>query len=176
MSKINNWAKSFSDNTVAYGTGTQAEYFAAIGAKATAGKWYTTHSGVWVSAGAGYGPQVEFESAAARDAFVKANDGAFASTGTTAPRVNVNSVAMFVAAFKAAKGEVVVKETQAQAPKATAPAALIDVSLALALEEVEEEEKAISPRDAAIASIKAARPDRAGDEAFIAKVLSRMGL
>jgi hypothetical protein len=82
---------------------------------------------------------------------------------------------MFVAAFKAAKGEVVVKETQA--PKAVAPAALVDVNLALALEEVEEEEaKAVSPREAAIASIKAARPDRAEDEAFIAKVLSRMGL
>ncbi len=107
MSNINNWSVSFAKNTVAYGTGTQGEYFAAIGAKATAGKWFTTHEGVWVSAGAGYGPQVEFSSEALRDAFIKANDGAFASTGCgTHARVNVNSVPMFAAAFKAAKGEV----------------------------------------------------------------------
>ena len=125
MSKLNNWSLSFAKNEVAYGTGTQGEYFAAIGAKATAGKWFTTHQGVWVSAGAGYGPQVEFSSEALRDAFIKANDGAFASTGCgTHARVNVTSVAMFVAAFKAAKGEVVVKE-QAQAEETPVVAASV---------------------------------------------------
>jgi hypothetical protein len=174
----NKWAASFANNEVGTGRLVQREYFAAIGAVASSGKWFTICDDVWVSAGAGYGPQVEFESDADADEFVKENKGAARSSGTRAPRVDVNSVAMFVKAWKAAKGEVTkAPKAEVASVKQVPTTALLDASLALALTEVEEEEaKAVSPRDAAIAQIKAARPDRAEDEAFIAKVLTRMGL
>jgi len=167
------WTASFTNNTAGGGLGLQDQYFAAIGATATAGKWYTTCQRVWVSAGASYGPQVEFASEAAADAFVKANSGTSRSTGTRNPRVDCLSVPMFVKAFKAAKGEpeVVVKQ-----PLSALVNPSLELSLALVEEEEAEEKAKISPRDAAIAALKAARPERADDEAFIERVLARMGL
>jgi hypothetical protein len=139
-------------------------------------KYGRTTDGVWVSAGASYGAQVEFKSFDGAKAFIAANSSSTRlASGTTHPRVVCDTVQVFVAAYLTVVGKAQV--TEAPAPVKTTTAALVDVNLALALEEVEEEEaKAVSPRDAAIASIKAARPDRAEDEAFIAKVLSRMGL
>ena len=171
MDKVK-WTASFTNNAAGAGLGLQAQYFEAICAAAVPGRWFTTHGGVWASAGASYGPQVEFRSEAEADAFVKTHEGTFRASGTTAPRVNVPSVVMFVKAFKAAGGAVKeVKEVKAPLTALVNPS----LALSLALEEEEESEAKVSPRDAAIAELKAARPDRADDVAFIERVLARMG-
>jgi hypothetical protein len=131
-----------------------------------------TEDGVWVSAGASYGAQVEFGSEREADDFVKANPSVSRrAVGTSRPRVVCDTVAVFVAAYKtAATGRTVIVEQVKAAPVKTLSAALMAAVL-----EVEEEEKptpeVISPKEQARMELQALgkTPE------FIEKVLARMG-
>ena len=88
-----------------------------------------TPDGVWVSAGASYGAQVEFPTAAAAAAFIAANEGTRQAIGTTRPRDVADTVALFIAAYNAAAGKAVtVKAVTVKAEETvtvvTAPAAV----------------------------------------------------
>ena len=79
-----------------------------------------TVTGVWVSVGASYGPQVEFKSEALADAFVAAHpETSRRATGTRAARIVADDAVTFVAAYNAAVGG---KE---DAPKEVAVGALV---------------------------------------------------
>ena len=85
-----------------------------------------TVDGIWVSAGASYGAQVEFPSAAAAKAFMAANEGTRPAVGTTHPRVVTDTVALFVAAYCAAAGKTAPATVKAEetVPTQTVPAAV----------------------------------------------------
>lgn len=174
----NKWMKSFVETTVESGPRTQSVYFRAIGAVATHGCWYAWVEDVWVSAGASYGPQVEFSSEAEADAFVEANPDCFRSSGTTRPRVNVPSVELFVKAFEASRDRAFkVIRRKAEAPKVAEKVeepkavqaettALIDVEL--------DEDAEIAKLKAAIAAKKAAKAAKAAKDAEIAKLKAEL--
>ena len=65
-----------------------------------------TTDGVWVSAGASYGAQVEFRSFAERDEFVASHkDTSRPAVGTRAARIVADDAVTFVAAYNAAVGK-----------------------------------------------------------------------
>lgn len=69
-----------------------------------------TTDGVWVSAGASYGAQVEFPSFNAANAFIAENSSVSRpAQGTARPRVVCDTKTVFVAAYRAAAGKVEVK-------------------------------------------------------------------
>ena len=86
--------------------------------RAAPGKYYgRTVDGVWVSAGAKYGAQVEFKSFGDAQAFIAANPTCTRpAVGTKHPRVVCDDVVTFVAAYNAVVG----KAPKAEAPKAEA--------------------------------------------------------
>lgn len=91
---------------VGKGDSVQAEYFAAIGVIGEFDSWCATVDGIWFSAGAAYGPQVEFPTEDSAEEFIRENKGA-SRAGFCGKRIRVStpSVPLFVAAYKAAKGE-----------------------------------------------------------------------
>lgn len=87
-------------------------------------KYGRTTDGVWVSAGASYGAQVEFRTIEAAQAFIAANPSITRlASGTTHPRVVCDTVQVFVAAYLTVVGKAQV--TEAPAPVKTTTAALV---------------------------------------------------
>lgn len=170
----NKWMKSFVETPVESGPRTQSVYFRAIGAVATHKCWYAWVEDVWVSAGASYGPQVEFVTEAEADAFVEANPDCFRSSGTTRPRVNVPSVELFVKAFEAARDRAFkVIRRKAEAPKVEEPKAVQAAPTALIEVEIDEDAE-IAKLKAAIAAKKAAKAAKAAKDAEIAKLKAEL--
>ena len=128
-----------------------------------------TTDGVWVSAGASYGAQVEFKSFDAANAFIaEFHSVSRPAQGTARPRVVCDTKATFVSAYLAAAGKV-----EAKAPVQTVTSSLIDAELAAAMVEVEEEEAVpVSRKDEVTGQLKA----MGKSPEFIAKVLAKMGL
>jgi len=116
-------------------------------------KYGRTTDGVWVSAGASYGAQVEFKSFDGAKAFIAANSSSTRlASGTTHPRVVCDTVQVFVAAYLTVVGK-------AQVTEAPAPVKATTAALVHALVTTEDEE--ILALQAKIEAIKAKKADKA---------------
>ena len=131
---------SFSSNSVGGGSDVRAQYYAAVGVEVPEGtaafKWVAVADGVsvWISAGAGYGPQVQFKTEADADAFAKEHncgrpDAKWEMGKNPKPRVNIRSVQLFVLAFEAAKRSYGVTAPKEVAPSATEKPVIDDEAL-----------------------------------------------
>ena len=115
-----------------------------------------TTDGVWVSAGASYGAQVEFKSFDAANAFIdKHSSTSRPAQGTSRPRVTCDNKPTFVAAYEAAAG----KESKVRATTNAIVAGEVEDEdlelLAMAEQAKVEAEKAVSPRDRDEAKLRA---------------------